>query len=132
MEGNACILKEFFFDMNPIAPRKAKIVYNFGLSECNRIKRKTIVLLKDIEIISFSIFFFFFFPAVRSRYMHSEFLRRKKIQKVSYPHTLIFFSACNPNHTYFCPPTERFGGYSDEPGIHLWSVCKHFCVHSVT
>ena len=61
MEGNACILKEFFFDMNPIAPRKAKIVYNFGLSECNRIKRKTIVLLKDIEIISFSIFFFSFF-----------------------------------------------------------------------
>ena len=23
---------------NPIAPRKAKIVYNFGLSECNRVK----------------------------------------------------------------------------------------------
>ena len=25
--------------INPIALRKAKIVYNFGLSECNRIKR---------------------------------------------------------------------------------------------
>ena len=25
-------------DINPIALRKAKIVYNFGLSECNRIK----------------------------------------------------------------------------------------------
>ena len=24
---------------NPIALRKAKIVYNFGLSECNRVKR---------------------------------------------------------------------------------------------
>ena len=23
---------------NPTAPRKAKIVYNFGLSECNRVK----------------------------------------------------------------------------------------------
>ena len=26
------------FMFNPIAPRKAKIVYNFGLSECNRVK----------------------------------------------------------------------------------------------
>ena len=26
--------------VNPIAHRKAKIVYNFGLSECNRIKGK--------------------------------------------------------------------------------------------
>ena len=25
-------------DINPIALRKAKIVYNFGLSECNRVK----------------------------------------------------------------------------------------------
>ena len=25
--------------LNPIALRKAKIVYNFGLSECNRVKR---------------------------------------------------------------------------------------------
>ena len=24
-------------EVNPIAPRKAKIVYNFGLSECNRV-----------------------------------------------------------------------------------------------
>ena len=27
------------FKFNPIALRKAKIVYNFGLSECNRVKR---------------------------------------------------------------------------------------------
>ena len=26
------------FCFNPIALRKAKIVYNFGLSECNRVK----------------------------------------------------------------------------------------------
>ena len=31
--------KEFaFLSFNPIALRKAKIVYNFGLSECNRVK----------------------------------------------------------------------------------------------
>ena len=29
MEGKACILKIVFFDMNYIALRKAKIVYNF-------------------------------------------------------------------------------------------------------
>ena len=46
-EGKACILNDFFFfDMNPIALRKAKIVYNFGISMCNRVKRKTIVLSK--------------------------------------------------------------------------------------
>ena len=27
-----------FFTLYPIALRKAKIVYNFGLSECNRVK----------------------------------------------------------------------------------------------
>ena len=60
MEGKACILKDFFFDMNPFALRKAKIVYNFGLSGCNRVKRKTIVLSKDIKIIFFAIFYYFF------------------------------------------------------------------------
>ena len=55
MEGKACVLKDFFFDMNPTEFRKAKIVYNFGLSECSRVKRKTIGLSKDIKI-----FFFFF------------------------------------------------------------------------
>ena len=30
--------------LNPIALRKAKIVYNFGLSECNRVKRKNFLL----------------------------------------------------------------------------------------
>ena len=28
------------FTLNPIALRKAKIVHNFGLSECNRVKGK--------------------------------------------------------------------------------------------
>ena len=32
------IYYELFGDFNPIALRKAKIVYNFGLSECNRVK----------------------------------------------------------------------------------------------
>ena len=30
---------------NPIALRKAKIVFNFGLSECNRVKGKKSALL---------------------------------------------------------------------------------------
>ena len=29
---------DFGFQFNPVAPRKAKIVYNFGLSRCNRVK----------------------------------------------------------------------------------------------
>ena len=61
MEGKACILKDFFsFDMNQIALRKVKIVYNFGLSACSRVRRKTIVLSKDIKIIIFAIFSYFF------------------------------------------------------------------------
>ena len=27
-----------YHSVNPIAPRKTKIAYNFGLSECNRVK----------------------------------------------------------------------------------------------
>ena len=34
MDEALCIIKLF----NPIVLRKAKIVYNFGLSECNRVK----------------------------------------------------------------------------------------------
>ena len=30
---------------NPTAPRKAKIGYNFGLSECSRVKRKIVMPL---------------------------------------------------------------------------------------
>ena len=30
--------KKTYLLLNPIALRKAKIVYNFGLSECNRVK----------------------------------------------------------------------------------------------
>ena len=51
--------KGFYFDMNPVALKKAKIVHNFGLTESNRVKRKTIVLSKDIKIIFFAIFPFF-------------------------------------------------------------------------
>ena len=29
----------YLWRLNPIALRKAKIVYNFGLSECNRVKK---------------------------------------------------------------------------------------------
>ena len=60
MEGKICILKDVFFDMNPIAFRQAKIAYNFGLSECNRVERKTTMLSKDIKIIFFAIFSYFF------------------------------------------------------------------------
>ena len=30
--------------LNPIALRKAKIMYNFGLSECSRVKTKNFIL----------------------------------------------------------------------------------------
>ena len=100
MEGKACILKDFFFDMNPIVLTKAKIEYNFGLSECNRVKSKTIVLSKDIKIIFFAIFSYFL--TSKSRYMYSE---KKKVhpppppppprhkKKVFYLPTLCFFQA---------------------------------------
>ena len=39
-------MKIFF---NPIALRKAKIVYNFGLSECNRVKIEIGLKLKAIS-----------------------------------------------------------------------------------
>ena len=32
--------------LNPIAPKKAKIIYNFGLSECNRVKANNLLLLQ--------------------------------------------------------------------------------------
>ena len=35
-------LSEMRSTLNPIALRKAKIVYNFGLSECSRVKRVTV------------------------------------------------------------------------------------------
>ena len=49
---NSCLLawavnlfkKDCF--LNPIALRKAKIAYNFGLSECNRVKEKNLVQKK--------------------------------------------------------------------------------------
>ena len=36
-------LQTYMYKLNPIALRKAKIVYNFGLSECNRVKEVTSV-----------------------------------------------------------------------------------------
>ena len=38
----SCIQCFCFKRINPIALRKAKIVYEFGLSECNRIKEKSL------------------------------------------------------------------------------------------
>ena len=53
MEEKACILEDFFyFDMNPIALRKAKIVYN-------RVKRKTIVLSRTERSSSLQYFLIF-------------------------------------------------------------------------
>ena len=40
MEGIACILKDFFFDMNPVALRKAKIVYNLAFLSAIGLKEK--------------------------------------------------------------------------------------------
>ena len=36
--GSALEEKEHILSVNPIAPREAKIVYNFGLSECKLVK----------------------------------------------------------------------------------------------
>ena len=49
----------FFLYMNPVALRDAKIVYTFGLSECNRFKRKTFVFSEYIRIILFAIISYF-------------------------------------------------------------------------
>ena len=72
IEGKACTLKHFFSNMNPTALKKAKIVYNVGLSGCNRVKRKTIVLSKDIKIIYFCDIFLSFLT-VKSRYKNYAF-----------------------------------------------------------
>ena len=39
--GQNCI--QFWPECIPIALKKAKIVYNFGLSECNRVKGKNLL-----------------------------------------------------------------------------------------
>ena len=33
-----------FYPVNPVTLRKAKIVYNFGLSECNRVKSQILIV----------------------------------------------------------------------------------------
>ena len=89
--------------MNPIALRKAKIVYNFGLSECTRVKRKTIVLAEDIKII----FFFFFFCCnvfvffIYCQKLVYAFCEKKFSPKKSFLSTYPNFLGCNLNHTYF-------------------------------
>ena len=68
--------KGFFLSHKPNCTQKdQKKVYSFGLSECNRVKRKTIVLSKDIKIIFLQ--YFLTFRTVKSRHMYSE----KKISK---------------------------------------------------
>ena len=85
--------KGFFFiiDMNPIALRKAKIVYNFGLSECIRVKRNNCVFEGHKQ-------YFLIFLTVKSRYMHSKkkkFSKKKKSfqKKCFLPAYPIFFQA---------------------------------------
>ena len=80
-------LTDFCFDMNPIALRKAKIVYSFGLSECNRVKRKTIVLSKDIKIFFFFCNIFLFFEVSK---VGISILRKKSLFP-TYP--VVFFQA---------------------------------------
>ena len=37
---------------NLTALRKAKIVYNFGLSECNRVKFSTVISIREVKLIT--------------------------------------------------------------------------------
>ena len=43
----ASLDKVAFNSFNPVALRKAKIVYNFGLSECNRVKMGSVFLRNE-------------------------------------------------------------------------------------
>ena len=45
-----CKIMYFYWHSNPIALRKAKIVCNFGLSECNRVKSFILFSLILLEI----------------------------------------------------------------------------------
>ena len=47
--------------VNPVALRIAKIVYNFGLSECNRVKGQ--ILAYDMIKHGIKMYFFFYFAA---------------------------------------------------------------------
>ena len=77
LEGNTCILKDFFFfDVNPIVLRKAKLVYSFGLSECNRVKKNNCAFKGHKDHIFLQ--YFLIFLTVKSRYMHSE--KKKSFQ----------------------------------------------------
>ena len=62
-------------------------MYNFGLPECNRVKRNTIMLSKNIKVI-FVLQYFLIFLTVKSRYMHSKKKKRfSKKKKKSFPPT---------------------------------------------
>ena len=39
----------YLWRLNPIALRKAKIVYNFGLSECNRVKKSSPRIITNLN-----------------------------------------------------------------------------------
>ena len=41
VKRNSLLLQKPFASFNPIALRKTKIAYNFGLSECNRVKSRS-------------------------------------------------------------------------------------------
>ena len=58
--GRSAFERILFFDMNQTALRKAKTVYNFGLSECDRIKRKNICAFKGHKDHIFAIVSYFF------------------------------------------------------------------------
>ena len=60
MEGKTCILKDFFLWHEPNCTQKGQNCIQFWPFECNRVKRKTMVLSKDIKIIFFAIFSYFF------------------------------------------------------------------------
>ena len=77
--------------MNPVALRKDKNVYNFGLSECKRVTRKTFVLSKDIKIIHFCNTFLFFEQSKVSTCICS--LRKKS--------TLLFQAATGIAHIFY-------------------------------
>ena len=43
---------------NPITLRKAKIVYNFGLFECNRVNSQIVLFVFILNVLIFRYFFF--------------------------------------------------------------------------
>ena len=71
--------RNLFPFVNPIALRKVKIVYNFGLSECNRVKNWQ----KDMEVYPFT------------------FNLQKHICSTSYSERFFFYIKKFPCYMYF-------------------------------